>query len=98
MKVWLWFGEKRVEKRKTLIYKNNLNPVFDQVLHYWPNIVLSFPVHSDKLIFQTFDFDVPWEQIRDCSLGISVMDFDHVGRNELIGRLLLGSKFIIIPA
>ena len=42
------------------------------------------------VIFQTFEFDVPWEQVRDCSLEVSVMDFDTIGRNELIGRLMLG--------
>ena len=31
VKVWLMFGEKRVEKKKTPIYKCNLNPTFNQV-------------------------------------------------------------------
>ena len=31
MKVWLMFGEKRVEKKKTPVYKCNLNPTFNQV-------------------------------------------------------------------
>jgi hypothetical protein len=44
-------------------------------------------------IFQTFEFDVPWEQIRDCALDIAVMDFDTIGRNEMIGRLTLGCKY-----
>jgi len=70
VKVWLMFGEKRVEKKKTPIYKCNLNPTFNQ----------------------TFEFEVPWEQIRDCSLDISVMDFDTIGRNELIGRLQIGCR------
>ncbi len=70
VKVWLMFGDKRVEKKKTPIYKCNLNPIFNA----------------------TFEFDVPWEQIRDCALDIQVMDFDTIGRNELIGRLLLARK------
>jgi len=70
VKVWLLFGEKRVDKKKTPIYKCNLNPTFNQ----------------------TFEFDVPWEQIRDCSLEVSVMDFDTIGRNELIGKLMLGAR------
>lgn len=70
VKVWLMFGEKRVEKKKTPVYKCNLNPTFNQ----------------------TFEFDVPWEQIRDCALDIVVMDFDTIGRNEMIGRLMLGSR------
>jgi len=70
VKVWLMFGDKRVEKKKTPVYKCNLNPIFNA----------------------TFEFDVPWEQIRDCALDVTVMDFDTVGRNELIGKLILGSK------
>ena len=37
---------------------------------------------------------MPWEQIRDCSLDISVMDFDTIGRNEMIGRLMLGCEYL----
>ena len=66
------FGDKRVEKKKTPVYKCNLNPIFNA----------------------TFEFDVPWEQIRDCALDVTVMDFDTVGRNELIGKLILGCKFL----
>ena len=50
------FGDKRVEKKKTPVYKCNLNPIFNA----------------------TFEFDVPWEQIRDCALDVTVMDFDTV--------------------
>jgi len=70
VKVWLMFGDRRVEKKKTPVYKCNLNPIFNA----------------------TFEYDVPWEQIRDCALDVTVMDFDTVGRNELIGKLILGSK------
>jgi synaptotagmin-7 len=67
VKVWLQFGDKRIEKRKTAIFKCTLNPVFND----------------------TFSFNVPWEKIRECSLDVMVMDFDNIGRNELIGRILL---------
>ncbi|XP_044260578.1 synaptotagmin-7 isoform X4 [Tribolium madens] len=70
VKVWLQFGDKRIEKRKTAIYKCTLNPVFND----------------------TFSFNVPWEKIRECSLDVMVMDFDNIGRNELIGRILLAGK------
>lgn len=70
MKVWLQFGDKRIEKRKTPVYKCTLNPVFNE----------------------TFTFNVPWEKIRECSLDVLVMDFDNIGRNELIGRILLAGK------
>nr|CAD7400187.1 unnamed protein product [Timema cristinae] len=68
--VWLQFGDKRIEKRKTPIFKCTLNPVFNE----------------------TFSFNVPWEKIRECSLDVMVMDFDNIGRNELIGRILLAGK------
>ncbi|XP_016836474.1 synaptotagmin-7 isoform X3 [Nasonia vitripennis] len=70
VKVWLQFGDKRIEKRKTEIYKCTLNPVFNE----------------------PFSFNVPWEKIRECSLDVMVMDFDNIGRNELIGRILLAGK------
>ena len=66
------FGEKRVEKKKTPIYKCNLNPIFNA----------------------SFEFDVPWEQIRDCAIDVQVMDFDTIGRNELIGKILLACEFL----
>ncbi|XP_012288340.1 synaptotagmin-7 isoform X2 [Orussus abietinus] len=70
VKVWLQFGDKRVEKRKTPIFKCTLNPVFNEA----------------------FSFNVPWEKIRECSLDVMVMDFDNIGRNELIGRIQLAGK------
>ena len=70
VKVWLQFGEKKIEKRKTPIFKCTLNPVFNE----------------------SFSFNVPWEKIRECSLDIMVMDFDNIGRNELIGRILLAGE------
>lgn len=70
VKVWLLFGDKRVEKRKTPIFKCNLRPKFNE----------------------TFEFDVPWEKIRECSLDVMVMDFDNIGRNELIGKIILAGK------
>ena len=71
VKVWLYFGDKRVEKRKTPVYKCTLEPVFNE----------------------TFTFNVPWEKIRECSLDVRVMDFDNIGRNELIGRISLTGTF-----
>ncbi|KAH8256448.1 hypothetical protein KR032_007297 [Drosophila birchii] len=70
VKVWLQFGDKRMEKRKTPIFTCTLNPVFNE----------------------SFSFNVPWEKIRECSLDVMVMDFDNIGRNELIGRILLAGK------
>ncbi|EDV38222.2 uncharacterized protein Dana_GF20608, isoform B [Drosophila ananassae] len=70
VKVWLQFGDKKVEKRKTPIFTCTLNPVFNE----------------------SFSFNVPWEKIRECSLDVMVMDFDNIGRNELIGRILLAGK------
>ncbi|ESO06483.1 synaptotagmin 7f [Helobdella robusta] len=51
---------------------------------------------KEKCLNPTFDeefpFLVPYEKIRQTSLFISVMDYDRMGRNELIGQVLLGSK------
>jgi len=41
---------------------------------------------------ESFIFNVPYERIRHTSLNISVMDYDRLGRNELIGQIVLGSK------
>ncbi|XP_076312554.1 synaptotagmin-7-like isoform X2 [Tachypleus tridentatus] len=40
----------------------------------------------------TFQFIVPWEHIRETFLSVAVMDFDTVGRNELIGKVILSSR------
>jgi synaptotagmin-7 len=74
VKVWLQFGDKRIEKRKTPIFKCTLNPHFND----------------------SFSFNVPWEKIRECSLDVMVMDFDNIGRNELIGRILLAGEWIFL--
>ena len=47
------------------------------------------------LLIQMFEFDLPWEQIRDCALDIAVMDFDTIGRNEMIGKLMIGCEYPI---
>ena len=70
--MWLYFGDKRMEKRKTPVYKCTLEPVFNE----------------------TFTFNVPWEKIRECSLDVRVMDFDNIGRNELIGRISLTGQLL----
>ncbi|KFM60055.1 Synaptotagmin-7, partial [Stegodyphus mimosarum] len=70
VKVWLMRGEKRLEKRKTPVFKATLNPVFNEA----------------------FTFIVSWEHIRETSLAVTVMDWDHVGRNEAIGGIVLGPR------
>jgi len=41
---------------------------------------------------ESFAFAVPYEKVRQTALSIVVMDYDRMGRNELIGRVILGSK------
>lgn len=41
---------------------------------------------------ETFMFCIPYEYIRQTTLAVSVMDYDRMGRNELIGQITLGSK------
>ncbi|XP_070190865.1 synaptotagmin-7-like [Littorina saxatilis] len=45
------------------------------------------PVYNESFIFE-----IPWEKIREASLDITVMDFDKVGRNEMIGKVILGCR------
>uniref|UniRef100_A0A183BT25 Synaptotagmin n=1 Tax=Globodera pallida TaxID=36090 RepID=A0A183BT25_GLOPA len=39
---------------------------------------------------ESFSFEVPFEQIQKVSLLITVMDYDKLGSNDAIGRVLLG--------
>jgi len=41
---------------------------------------------------ESFVFNVACERIRRTALSISVMDHDHIGSNELIGRVMVGSR------
>ena len=41
---------------------------------------------------ESFMFEIPWDRIREASIAVTCMDFDKLGRNEMIGRILLGSK------
>ncbi|XP_050530708.1 synaptotagmin-7 isoform X2 [Daktulosphaira vitifoliae] len=70
VKVWLHIGDKKVEKRKSVVYKCNLNPVFDE----------------------KFEYTLPVEQLREAALEVMVMDFDNIGRNELIGKITISSN------
>ena len=41
---------------------------------------------------ETLMFHVSIDQVRYTSLAVHVMDFDRIGRNEEIGRIVLGSR------
>ena len=43
--------------------------------------------------FQTFNYDVPREQLKDCALEISVKDYDILGRNEMIGNVIIDGEW-----
>jgi len=52
------------------------------------------PVHKCTLnptFNQTFEFGVSRDEVRNCSIDISVIDFDTIGRNEIIGKLVIGA-------
>ncbi|XP_026817096.1 synaptotagmin-7 [Rhopalosiphum maidis] len=70
VKVWLHVGDKKVEKRKSMVFKCNLNPIFDE----------------------KFEYTLPVEQLREAALEVMVMDFDNIGRNELIGKITISSN------
>ncbi|XP_056015084.1 synaptotagmin-7-like isoform X2 [Ostrea edulis] len=70
VKLWLKFGNNKIEKKKTSIKMRTLNPVYNE----------------------SFFFEIPWEKIREAAIEVIVMDFDKVGRNEMIGKIVLSSK------
>ncbi|XP_055355998.1 synaptotagmin-7-like isoform X2 [Paramacrobiotus metropolitanus] len=70
VKIWLMFGGKKMEKKKTQIHMRDLNPVFNE----------------------SFTFSVPMDKIREAALLVTVMDYDKIGRNDLIGRVTLSSR------
>ncbi|KAH7718192.1 synaptotagmin 1 [Aphelenchoides avenae] len=39
---------------------------------------------------ESFSFEVPFEQIQKVTLMITVMDYDKLGSNDAIGRIILG--------
>ncbi|XP_060565038.1 synaptotagmin-7-like isoform X3 [Ruditapes philippinarum] len=41
---------------------------------------------------ESFMFEIQWDKIREASIEVTCMDFDKLGRNEMIGKVLLGSK------
>lgn len=47
---------------------------------------------TEPVFNESFVFNVSCEQIRRTALSISVMDHDHIGSNELIGRVVIGSR------
>jgi len=65
-------GDKKVEKRKSMVFKCNLNPIFDE----------------------KFEYTLPVEQLREAALEVMVMDFDNIGRNELIGKITISCECV----
>ena len=154
VKVWLMFGEKRVEKKKTPVYKCNLNPTFNQVTwitkinydhiffikfsfldvwvwcalganswlcpwhrgkfrylsgssskhhqhhQWWFTILLDFILNNISgihirilFVFKKRGANIIITTIMMIVMIKQVMDFDTIGRNEMIGRLMLGCKY-----
>jgi len=50
------------------------------------------PKTTEPSFNEMFVFNVSCERIRRTALSISVMDHDHIGSNELIGRIVVGSR------
>jgi synaptotagmin-1 len=46
----------------------------------------------DPVWNESFIFDVPLDKIRDLSFIFSVMDYDRITQNELIGQVILGYR------
>jgi len=66
------------------------------LLHEGKKVEKKKTATKEKTLNPTFDesfvFDVPYERIRATSISVCVMDYDRMGRNELIGQVVLGSK------
>ncbi|KAF7224524.1 synaptotagmin-1b [Nothobranchius furzeri] len=43
---------------------------------------------------ESFSFEVPCEQIEKVQLAVTVLDYDKIGKNDAIGKLLLGGDSI----
>ncbi|KAI1901464.1 hypothetical protein AGOR_G00034700 [Albula goreensis] len=69
VKVNVFYGRKRIAKKKTHVKKCTLNPVFNE----------------------SFIYDVPAELLPDISVEFLVIDFDRTTKNEVVGRLVLGT-------
>ncbi|XP_023657292.1 synaptotagmin-11a [Paramormyrops kingsleyae] len=69
VKVNIFYGRKRIAKKKTHVKKCTLNPIFNE----------------------SFIYDVPAELLPDISVEFLVVDFDRTTKNEVVGRLVLGS-------
>nr|XP_020469513.1 synaptotagmin-1-like [Monopterus albus] len=39
---------------------------------------------------ESFSFEVPYEQIEKVQVGVTVLDYDKIGKNDAIGKVLLG--------
>ncbi|CAG0882527.1 unnamed protein product [Darwinula stevensoni] len=93
---------------ETKIRRRTLNPRWNETFYFEDPYVKVWLQYGDKRVEkrktpvykctlnptfnESFAFNVPWERIREAALNVLVMDFDSVGRNELIGKLVLASK------
>ncbi|XP_042296906.1 synaptotagmin-11 [Sceloporus undulatus] len=72
VKVNVYYGRKRIAKKKTHVKKCTLNPIFNE----------------------SFIYDIPAELLPDISIEFLVIDFDRTTKNEVVGRLILGSHSV----
>ncbi|KAI7806858.1 synaptotagmin-11b isoform X2 [Triplophysa rosa] len=70
VKLNVYYGHKRIAKKKTHVKKGTLNPVFNE----------------------SFIYDVPADLLPDISIEFLVMDFDRTTKNQVLGRLVLGTN------
>ncbi|CAB4062945.1 SYT4 [Lepeophtheirus salmonis] len=76
VKIYLLHNDQRIAKKKTIVKKRTLNPVFNQ------NFAFELP---------TFD-EGEHGGIKNISLEFLLLDWDRVTKNEVIGRLELGGS------
>ena len=76
-------NNKRIKKKKTTIKKNTLNPYYNESFRF-----LLLNSHQNNVF--NLSFEIPFEQIQKVSVVVTCLDFDQVGSNDPIGKVVLG--------
>ena len=84
VKINLMMNGKRLKKKKTTVKKNTLSPYYNESFRW-----ISFQ-RLLGLINSFFSFEVPFEQIQKVQVVITVLDYDQVGSNDPIGKVVVG--------